>query len=175
MTRKIALVGASCSGKTSLLEGLRDTLGSSCTFVEEAARKVIGEQELVRLEPLERQLRIFEAGYEAYFQMEPNVSETTFFDRTPICGLAYVEELKAYKELEELERRCQKLVFHMAFLLEPLPLEDDGLRTLNNKRRLKLAEQHHFFYKKFGIETINVPLASVESRVDFIVKTLTLE
>lgn len=175
------LTGAPCSGKSSVLEVMKER---GYRVVEEAARTYI-DQELSQgktLAEVRRDEKAFQdAVLEMKFQIERNLAreqqqqqqqpQTVFFERGIPDSVAYAVangfELH-HKELEATFRTCK---YKKVFLLERLPYQLDYARVEDVHMQERLHEELKRVYAQIPhVPLVSVPVLSVEERVDFICK-----
>jgi predicted ATPase len=167
-TRRIILTGGPSCGKTTVLNYL-EKQGYPC--IPETAREVLDEKRIDPKTP-EFQLEIFRR------QLEKEKNPSGFFDRSALDCIAYSKRNFDYvpKEIDTFEFSKR---YSLVFLLEKLPLKQDGTRTEKSdeevRRTHELIEEA---YQEKGYNLISVPVfpgtleESVERRANFILKNL---
>ncbi len=174
---KIAFVGTAGTGKTTLIDSLRDEYAGNdkVVFVEEAARKFFSEyhfddderrNEDVQSRILELILQLEQAAHE----QDP---EIIFCDRSVLDAVVYVlsegdaEGAEAmYAELEEWVETYTKI-----YVLDPddIPHETDDIRLEDAEVRLKVHNAYVSFLRLKGIQheilsgNVNERIAKVQS------------
>ena len=160
--KKIVLTGGPCSGKSTIINALRN-LGFG--VLDEVAREVLAEGKYSRqknyvamqTEILKRQLK-----------KEELVTNLTFLDRSAVDGigycLLYLNNLpKSFRETNLRER------YDKVFLLDRFPLQKDGLRVESDDAEAqRVHDKIREAYLITGYNPIQVPRMPVEDRVCFI-------
>jgi predicted ATPase len=171
-TNWYVITGAPSSGKTAVIIAL-EQLGYP--VVHEVARTYIDE-ELKRGKSI-AQIKADILSFERYIlykkiEIEKSLSKdaTVFLDRAVPDSIAYyiLEGLSPDEPIKKSKRNRYKKIF----LFERLRFEKNGVRSENDKIAAKLDHILKESYQMLGCEIINVPLISIDDRVDFIVKCL---
>ncbi len=176
MVKQYILTGAPGCGKTSIIDALKV---NNISVVAEAATDIICERQsqgivapwqhagfiddIVRLQ-IQRQ--------KARFRQD---SDLCFYDRSPICTYA----LAVYLDfdfpdilIDEIKRLRRFGIYEKTvFFIDNLGfIENTQARKISFEDALRFEQIHIDSYKKFGYDLIHVPRASVDERVDFIIK-----
>ncbi|WP_419786181.1 AAA family ATPase [Pseudodesulfovibrio sp.] len=175
MAEYIVLTGGPGSGKSTVLEGLKQ-LGHKCS--EEKGRKII-QQELKQSghalpwqDKLAFRDRMLDAEIRAY-EFFQHSSEVVFFDRGIIDTYGY-SLLEGLEASEALLSSCSSRCYHGVFIFPPWK----DIFTNDAERRQDFAEAQRTYvamrqaYGDFGYTPILVPLLPVAERVQFILRGL---
>jgi predicted ATPase len=174
-TEWCVLSGATSSGKTSTLAALaqlqvptapeawneytQSQLERGRTFAQVSADRSVFDSHLLRASvALEAEL-LSSHGPRLVFL------ERGILDNVPhfiVDGLEPQEPLQA---VFGMRHRYAKV-----FILDPLPFEDNGVRTVNEPRRMAFDALVEHHYRSFGYPVIRVPRMSVQERVRFILE-----
>ncbi|MEV4508186.1 AAA family ATPase [Dactylosporangium sp. NPDC049525] len=172
--RRYIITGAPGAGKTTIVAALRER---GYAVVDEAATDVN-----VRLQALGSDEAWSEPGFidaitllqrERQEQPAPPATTVQVFDRSPICTLALARYLglPATPTLaEEVDRVAAEGIYQPRVFFTHLL----GFITPTAVRRITLAQSvtferfHEQAYRDHGFELVDVPVGTVEERVDFI-------
>jgi len=156
--RKIAFVGTSCTGKTSLLEYLRLKISSNKTvFVEESARIFFQKHPRIRKRFFCRtqgmiQDLVFQTEKEAHLKD----GHTMLCDRSVIDPVAYVLASGDKKGAEKLFRKVSRWLgtYDKFFLLDPEDVDfcQDAVRQEGEEERQKLHEAFIKLFQEKGLK-----------------------
>ena len=170
-TKKYAIVGAPCSGKTTTINYLKER---GHQVVEEVATEVIFEEQakggsLFPWVVIDRfQLKILRRLMAA----EDKFNEgAVFSDRGIGDGLAYYYN-ECIKPPKELVDAFKKKRYKKVFFLEPLEYRTDVHRNEGKKKAEKIARRILKTYKDFNYKIVRVPVMSVEERANFILENM---
>lgn len=171
-THWIVIDGAPSSGKTTVVHALQRR---GLRIIPEVAR-AFAEMELARGKPLEEvrgDPRAFQgAVIDLFIERERRLppKETLVLDvGLPGCS--------AYVRLHKLEGLPDPLAAHIhryqqVFLFDPLPFEQDHIRTENAAMAQFLDQAIEEAYCKLGYSPTRVPVMEVEERADFVISHL---
>lgn len=167
--RKIAFVGTSCTGKTTLLEYLRLKFANSkVIFVEESARVFFQKHPRIRKRfSCRTQEMIQDLVFQAEKEAHLKEAEVILCDRSVIDPIAYVLAGGDKKGAEKLFKKVSEwlVTYDKFFLLDPKDVVycQDEVRQESEEERLKL---HKAFLKLFKEKNIELELLSgtVEER-----------
>lgn len=175
-TNWIVFTGAPSSGKTTLLKFMQNE-GKRVIF--EVAREIIEyginhgrTVEEIRSSELEFQEYILSLKIDLEKSLCPN--EQIFLDRGLPDSIAYFKMLGINPKY--LIKMCFLYRYSKVFLLDPLPMVDDGIRVETEDSIEKLDYLIERAYKKLGYNIIRVPkfsdsfYDSTQQRLDFIHK-----
>ncbi len=172
MNNFIVFTGGPSSGKTTVLNYLKG-LGYQCA--NEVGRKVIQQQVEMEGKALpwddktafrDEMMREEIGNYRSHKDTE----ELVFFDRSIIDSYGYsmLESLAVSSELIEY---CSSLAYHKKVFMFP-PWESIFANDVERKQDFSEAvatfREMASAYEKFGYTLVEVPKASVEQRVEFI-------
>ena len=174
--KRIVITGGPGSGKTSVVQKLE---GNGFTCIHEISRTITleartkGIPQLFISDPLLFSQRILE-GRIAQFKNVPDTnSPYIIYDRGIPDVLAYLDSVgRPYGR--EFRDACREFIYDQVFLLPPW----EDIYILDNERYENFQEAlviHDFLertYKKYGYSAIQVPIGTVDQRVDFITKNL---
>jgi predicted ATPase len=191
MRVRVVLTGAPCSGKTTVLNALKEAFKSDPTyrFVDEIATKYVREEQSKGLDPY-KDLKTFE---EAMIKLQKEAEDAhnhdntcTIIDRSMIDHLAIIKNLKVEKKNNihyywDLKDRFNDEAisrnYHLVFVLDRLDFVKTSDRRENGDEEAILQDHYlrrtyHKLQKMCGYKIIPVPKLSVEERVDLIVKEI---
>ena len=167
------ITGASCSGKTTLV----DTLAArGHRVVHEVARTYIDDRiahgetvdEIRKDEPaFQRKVLEMKVAVERDLKQD----ELVFFDRGIPDTYAYDTLHQASRNplLDEAAKSCS---YKKIFLLDRLPLAEDYARTETPEQQDQLHALLEKAYQDLGFPIVQVPVMPVEERADFILRNL---
>ena len=169
---RYVLIGGSCSGKTTLINELKQR---GFSVLEEVARQVLEERKDAPKTPEEwetRQNLIFKTQLEQEAQLAED--DLVFFDRGILDVVAYSEHYLGY--IPDLVKNSQLTNrYSSIFVLDRLPFEDDGLRVESGeKEALELHNKIIYVYLNYNYKLIYVPVfpgekqQAIKQRADFI-------
>jgi predicted ATPase len=172
--RRYIITGAPGAGKTSILAALRDR---GYAVVDEAATDVI-----TREQALGREQPSHDAGFidaiallqrERQQQPAPPTATVQLFDRSPICTLAlahYLGQPVTPVLTGEVDRVVAAQIYQpRVFFVHLL-----GFITPTAARRITLAQSirfeqfHQQAYRDHGFELVDVPVGTLEDRVQLV-------
>jgi predicted ATPase len=171
----IVLTGGPGGGKTTVIAELRQR-GYPC--VDEVGRAIIREEielggEALPWKNKERfKERMFEAQMKAYERQDKR--KMAFFDRGILDTLAYAR-LEGLVVTDEMIRIAKETLFHSIVFITP-PWEEiyslDEERKQSFETAVATYEHMKAIYREFGYQTIDLPKAGIEERIEFILKIL---
>ena len=171
-TKWCVITGASCSGKTTLIEMLA---AKGFRTVPEAGRKYF-ERELSKGRPIE-EIRAHPAAftpqiYEFMLAHERGLpaSEIAFLDRALPDGFAFYRI--AGLDPNQILPDCFQNRYACVFLLKRLPYLRDGVRVADDETAAYLESWIKRDYRALGYKVIQVPVLSPEDRLAFVLKQL---
>lgn len=173
MNNWYVITGAPCSGKTTVLNSLKD-LGYE--VVPEVARTYIDELifsglsiEQIRSNETKFQDDVLIKKYELEESLDKN--KIIFLDRGIPDSYAYFKFLGTGDEL--LLKKSLVNNYKKVFILDPCPYKKDYARIETEEDQMKLHELIHEAYKISGAEIISVPIFETKkNRVDFVLNNL---
>lgn len=172
---KYVLTGGPCSGKTSLINCLRER---GFNVLEEVAREVIEEMNGMDYDKSQEQEIRQEMIFERQLEREAKLKGDVFLDRGLLDNLAYSQHLIGY--VPENTKIDFSNRYDKVFALDMLPFVDDGLRIESGDEEAeKIHELIVNVYEKFDYNVVNVPVFGgqrlgerVGNRVDYILDCL---
>ena len=165
------IAGAPSSGKTTIINEL-GLLGY--TIIEEAARILITSnlEKGISIEEMRKDDKSFQKEImDLRLRLEGDAPSDSpaFFDTAIPDNLAYYKLCGLdTAEMEEFSKDRYKKIF----LLEPLPLEKDGIRVEDEMKRRELYDTISEIYSRIGYELIMVPSMPVKERISFILSNI---
>ena len=175
-TRWVAIAGGACSGKTTIAERLRETLG--WRLIPDHGRHVFQEAVEAGLStehfadnPLYYQKKIarrYLKDCRAHGVREPLIS-----DYGLPCVYAWCRA-KGIDPMEDLVRGCDEWRYDKVFMLSPLPMQLDGIREAAASLQNRVLKEMSKAYSYFGYDVIKVPTfegdieTSISKRLAFI-------
>lgn len=169
-TYKVVITGPPSSGKTSVLKALE---AKGYPVVPEVARQVIQKERKRNSEVLPwKDLNAFSKAVieQQIVNHQSAKAKLYFFDRGLPDGAAYYPKensLDLYKE-PAAQYRYHELVFFCPFWEEIY--ENDEDRTETKVRAKELDQRLREEYVRFGYKILDLPMDSVEERVNFILQ-----
>lgn len=167
------ITGAPHSGKTTLIEMLRD-LGYR--VVLEAARVYIDEEiekgktlEEIRIDELGFQRKVLEMKIEN--EEKESKEDVIFWDRGIPDSLAYYEML-GFAEDRFLQEVTKKAKYKKVFLLDTLSYEKDYARTESEDQQKLIHDLLKKTYKSCGHELIEIGNVGPKERLRIILESL---
>lgn len=177
MPKRILLIGGPSTGKTTLLNYLKN-LGHTC--LEEVSREVIrnaqekGIDQLFLEKPLLFSELLRDARISEHKEVNTYTGEFVFIDRGIPDTVAYMDYIgQAYPSA--FIDACENYLYDHIFIL-PLWKEihvKDGERYETFEEAQKIQEHLINTYKHYGYLPVEVPTGLVKDRASFILKTLT--
>lgn len=172
-TNWCVITGASCSGKTTLINMLVD---KGFQTVPEAGRKFF-ERELskgrfideIRADKAAFTRQVYDIMLEHERGLQPN--EIYFLDRALPDGFAFFR--LAGLNPNEILSDCFQHRYASVFLLNRLPYQKDGVRVADDETAEYLESWMLRDYCALGYRVICVPVLSPEERVEFVLERLT--
>lgn len=173
MNNWYVITGAPCSGKTTVLNSLKEM---GYEVIGEVARtyidKLIAEGLTIR-DIRKDETRFQNNVLDQKYKLEEYIDKDklVFFDRGIPDSYAYFKFL-GIKD-EKLLRKSLVNNYKKVFILEPCPYKKDYARTESEEDQIKLHELIQEAYKISGAEIINVPIFETKKdRVDFVLNNL---
>lgn len=176
MQQKIVLIGGPGTGKTSVLNELKNR-GFLC--MEEISREVTlkakkeGVDQLFLTQPLLFSKKLFEGRIKQFFNAEKSKEKIVFFDRGIPDIHAYMDYFNTEYPTIFVEKSKEHL-YDKIFVFSPWK----RIYTSDNERyeSFKESQKIDYFlqktYKILGYELINVPFGSITDRSNFILNSL---
>lgn len=169
-TNWCVITGASCSGKTTLIDQLAD---QGFRTVPEAGRKFF-ERELAKGRTID-EIREDRAAftrevYDIMVEHERGLgsTETNFLDRALPDGFAFFR--LAGLNPNQMLPDCFQHRYASVFLLNRLPYLKDGVRVADDETAAYLESWVFRDYSALGYRVIRVPVLSPEERLEFVLE-----
>ena len=173
---KIAIIGGPSSGKTSLINNLKNR-GYTCK--EEVSREIIkkekekGIDQIFLDSPIWFSEKLLIQRIKQFKEAEKNIDQYIFFDRGIPDIVAYLDYIKYnYSNIfiEESYKYRYDKVFILPAWKEIYIRDNERYETFDqavviNKFLIK-------WYTKFGYEIKSIPKLSIENRIDFILENV---
>lgn len=172
-TNWYVITGGPSSGKTTTISLLKSK-GYATT--PEMARAIIEEEmdlgrELaeIRADGDAFQIQILHRQQQLEAKLDPE--QVVFMDRGIPDGLAY-ERFLGLTPNPELVAASEAAAYHKVFVLDLLPIEDDGGRIENAEQQRQIHDQLLLTYRELGCDVVEVPVMSPGERAQFVLERL---
>jgi predicted ATPase len=169
--RRYVLTGGPGGGKTTLLNALGER-GYAC--VPEVARQIIRRRLERGLTPRPDSAlfaaQIHEVDVANY--RRSSGSRLTFFDRGVVDGLGMLAEVGAMTQADITSAVARYPYNRTVFLLPPWEAiyENDAERDQTFAESVRVCQSVRAWYARCGYETVEVPAATVDERVSWILR-----
>jgi len=166
------ITGASCSGKTTLINQLAD---KGFQTVSEVARQYF-ERELAKGQTIdeirEDQAALTRQIYNLMANVENglNAHEVTFLDRALPDILAFYRF--AGMAPNEIFPDCFQHCYASVFMLDRFPYQRDGVRTADDETATYFESCMYRDYSDLGYNVVRVPVLPPEERLAFVLERL---
>ena len=173
---KIAIIGGPSSGKTSLINKLKNR-GYYCK--REVSREIIkkakekGVDQIFLDSPIWFSEKLLTKRIKQFKEAEKNIDQYVFFDRGIPDIIAYLDYIKCNYSNIFIEE-SYKYRYDKVFILPPWKeiyiSDNERYETFN-----QAVEINKFlvkWYTKFGYEIKSIPKLSIENRIDFILENV---
>lgn len=171
-TNWCVITGASCSGKTTLIDLLAER---GFRTVPEAGREFF-EREFAKGRTID-EIRADQSGFtrQVYAIMLKNESglqtaDVAFFDRALPDGFAFYR--LAGLNPNEILPDCFRHRYAFVFLLHRLPYQKDGVRVADDETAAYLESWMLRDYSALGYKVVRVPVLPPEDRLNFVLEIL---
>ena len=170
--KKIVITGGPGTGKSSIINELMNR-GYFC--LEEISRQITrearkqGTEQLFLKDPLLFSETIIKARHQQYVQAEQCNARLVFFDRGMPDVLAYMDFIGDTYPSNFIDI-CNNHSYDEVFVLAPWKaiFKSDAERYENFEQAVQIHDFLLKTYQKFNYRLIDVPFASVNARVDYI-------
>lgn len=172
-TNWYVITGGPSSGKTTTVNllkarGYKTTIEHARHYIE--TMQIIGKTvEEIRNNHLMFQRSILDMQIAQESELSPD--ETVFLDRALPDALAYYHFL-GLPEDQKLLKAVHEASYKKVFILDPLPLVEDSVRTEDEIAQKKIHVLLKQTYESLPFPVTQVPVLPPEERVDFILKNL---
>ena len=169
-TAWVVITGAPCSGKTTVIDQLRE-MGHRCVI--EASRAHInrliaaGVSREERLQ-MRRAYQPTILGMRVAAEEGAAAAKLTFFDRAVPDSLMYFRHHEI--DIEPIVAQMARVRYQRVFLFARLPFEADDVRLEDEARAAEMELELLESYRFFGYEPIVVPVLPVAERVRFVLE-----
>lgn len=172
-TEWVLIDGAPSSGKTTVIQALHRR---GYRIIPEVGRAYI-ELELARGRTLSEirgneehfQRALISLYAEQFQRMDPN--QSVILDGGFPHAQAYIE-LNATPNMPDVLALCRPFYFKKVFLCDPLPFEDDHVRTEDAVKAAFLDRRIEEIYRDLGYEPMRIPVMTVEERAVCVLNNL---
>lgn len=174
---RVVLTGAPGSGKTTLIDALRDR-GMQC--VQEAAIDVI--EALIDEMGLEEQANWRRYNMEAFqsrvlarqkeLEQSVEIGKKCFFDRSAYDGISYLSLFNdgqfPANYLDDVREHSYDVVVFVS-PLDALDLRAESGRNETEEEAQRLGDEFQAMYQREGFTIVHLPPAPIEQRVDMLI------
>ena len=166
------ITGASCSGKTTIINQLAD---KGFQTVPEVARQYF-EKELAKGRTIDEirkdRVAITNQVYDLWLKLnrQLRVTEVTFLDRGLPDALAFYRF--AGLNPNEILPDCFQYRYASVFILNRLPYQQDGIRAGDDTTAAYFDSWMERDYSALGYNVVRIPVLSPEERLSFILERL---
>lgn len=172
-TNWYVITGGPSSGKTTTVDllasrGYKTTIEHARHYIE--TMRVEGKT----VEEIRKNQALFQRGVldmQIAQESELSPDETVFLDRAIPDALAYYRFL-GLPEDEKIREAMRKASYKKVFILDPLPLVQDSIRTEDEMAQKQIHALLKETYESLPSPVIQVPVLPPDERVDFILKNL---
>ena len=172
-TNWYVITGGPSSGKTTTVNllnarGYKTTIEHARHYIE--TLQVTGKT----VEEIRKNQTVFQHGVldmQIAEEQALSPTETVFLDRAIPDALAYYRFLGLLED-EQIREAMKKASYKKVFILDPLPLVKDSVRTEDEAAQKKIHLLLTETYESLPAPVIHVPILPPEERVDFILKYL---
>lgn len=171
-TKRIVLIGGPSTGKTTLLNALKDS-GQTCyAEISRTVTRAAQEEGIAQLfltDPLLFSQKLLEYRIIQFKDAEKEKQPYVFIDRGIPDVVAYMDymnqEYPAY-----FKEACQEYRYDQIFILPPWQEihTTDGERYENFEQATAIQDNLIKTYTQYGYDLIKIPKASVEERLNFV-------
>lgn len=172
-TNWYVITGGPSSGKTTTINllqarGYKTTIEHARHYIEtlQVTGKTVDE---IRKNQVVFQHGVLDMQITQENELSPN--ETVFLDRAIPDALAYYRFL-GLSEDEKIREAMRKASYKKVFILDPLPLIRDSVRTEDEIAQKKIHGLLTETYESLPFPVIHVPVLPPEERVEFILKNI---
>jgi len=172
-TNWYVITGGPSSGKTTTISLLK-ARGYATT--PEMARTIIEEEmaagrtlEEIRADGDAFQIKILHRQQQLEAGLNPD--DVIFLDRGTPDGLAY-ERFLGLTPNPELVTASAAATYRKVFVLDLLPIENDGGRLENEIEQRQIQDQILVTYRELGFDVVTVPVMTLDERAQYILDRL---
>jgi nicotinamide riboside kinase len=167
---KISISGPQCCGKTTTMNALKELRSlNHYTFIEEPVRRLVKEKgiKINKDSTFEDQILILQEHHLNTLRYDDFVTDRSALDAFTYATYDYIVgkySFSQWKQCKEIYEECINQ-YDRIFLLEPLPMKDDGFRSLDIDWQKKTYSLMHDIAFKHNNKPIILPDWSVELRM----------
>lgn len=164
-TAWVLIDGAPSSGKTTVIQALHrrgyriiPEVGRAYIELELARGRTLGD---IRGDEEYFQRALIALYAEQFQRLDPR--QSVILDGGFPHAQAYIE-LNTTPNMPDVLALCRPFHFKKVFLCDPLPFEDDHVRTEDAAKAVFLDRRIEAIYRELGYEPMRIPVMSVEER-----------
>ena len=167
-TKWVVITGASCSGKSTVIEKL-SSLGYAC--INEVARAHFDEQiaegiesQTIRSNEGQFQLEVMNKKLEVEAKLNPD--DLVFLDRGMPDSITYYR--RAGINPNSVASECMRFRYRLVFIFHQLPHVMDKIRNESKEENRLIQKWLKRDYESMGYTVVDVPVLPIKDRVDLV-------
>jgi len=169
MIKRIIITGGPSSGKTSIIDALKDE-GYSC--FDEVSREIIQEMNIkTAFKNVDFEETVFKKRKRDFLNAKSGVN---FYDRSMLDNLAYLKtnqhEIPAHFKIDCENHRYHPTVFITTPWEDIYTVDDERLESF--KDSIQIFEALKQVYKEANYNLVELPQSSVKERIRFIINEI---
>ena len=169
MIKRIIITGGPCSGKTSIIEALKER---EYYCFNEVSREIIQDMDIkTAFKNIDFEEAVFKKRKKDFLDAKPGVN---FYDRSMLDNIAYLKNNK-HSIPNHFIKACEEHRYHSKVFIT-IPWEEiyhkDNERLENFKDSILIFEALKQVYKEAGYNLVELPKLSVKERIARIINEI---